>query len=70
VVRSRFGIALASTASCRDYQKLCAANDPSLTPEDCWNAGYDEGYSGAKNEAYNAAYDSGYAQCEEDFDAL
>lgn len=62
-------VALLVLGGCRTYAERCADGDPSLTPEECWNAGYDAGFVDAKDAAYAAAYDEGYAACEEDLDA-
>ena len=54
---------------CPDYARLCAQNDPSVDPERCWSAGFDQGYTDTHDAAYSAAYDSGLAACEADLAA-
>ena len=56
-------------AACTDYATLCSRNDPSVTAEGCWDAGYDDGFTTASHDAYDAAYDEGYAACESDYAA-
>ncbi|MDP2315900.1 MAG: hypothetical protein Q8P41_23595 [Pseudomonadota bacterium] len=55
---------------CKDYEALCAADDPSVTAATCWREGWRDGYVEGETDAYDLAFDDGYAACLEDYDAL
>lgn len=55
---------------CKDYEALCAAKDPSVTPASCWNAGWRTGFAEGEDDTYDFAFEEGYAVCLEDAGAF
>lgn len=65
-MRFVFLLLCAALAGCRDYEALCAADDPSVDAETCWRRGWARGEAEGDEDAYDTGYADGYATCEED----